>query len=108
MERAGRILVFDAKSNKVLSSLDAGVKPDALVYVPLTRSIWVFDGDGQSVTIVDAASRLVLDTIPLPGTPEVAVADGRGSVYVNLSDLSQVARLDAGSHHLTAQWAGGG
>ena len=102
---AGRILVFDATANKVLGSLDAGVKPDTLVYEPFTRSVWVFDGDGRSVTIIDTASRLVVDTIPLPGTPEVSVADGRGSVYVNLSDLDQVARLDAASHRLTAQWA---
>jgi hypothetical protein len=44
--------------------------------------------------VFDAASLEVLGTIALGGKPELAAADGRGKVYVNLEDTSEVVEID--------------
>ena len=50
------------------------------------------------------ANPVPLATIALGAKPEFAVADGRGQVFVNLEDRSEVAVLDARTLAVVARW----
>jgi DNA-binding beta-propeller fold protein YncE len=54
--------------------------------------------------VLDAASGKVLATIPLGGKPEFAASDGKGKLFVNIEDKSELAVIDVNSNTATAHW----
>ena len=91
----GTVGVFDATTGKLLQTVKAGKKPDAIVYEPATHRVFAFNGGSSDITVIDARSAKVLATIAAPGAPEFAVVDGQGRVYFNVEDKSELAVLDA-------------
>ena len=47
------------------------------------------------MTVITAADGKVAGTIDLGGGPEFAVADGKGYVFNNLEDKSQVVKINS-------------
>ena len=60
-----------------------------------SASLLTMNGDSHDTTVIDAASGSVIKTIDLGGSPEFAVADGKGMIYANLANRNQVAAIDA-------------
>ena len=55
-------------------------------------------------TIIDAKEGTVVGTLDLGGGPEQAVSDGKGTIYVNISDKANVAVVDAKNMKVTAHY----
>jgi YVTN family beta-propeller protein len=102
--RAGTVTIFDAKTLSVIGSVNAGQNPDAIVYDPASTRVFAMNGRSHDATAMDAATGKVAGTLPLDGKPEFAVADGRGRVYVNLEDKSQLLALDSRKLEVVARW----
>ena len=92
---ANEVVVFDRKTNAILQRVPAGTNPDGMVFEPVTQTVWAFNGRSKNATVIDDATHQVVATVPLPGKPEFPVADGKGSIYDNIEDLSQIAHIDA-------------
>jgi len=101
---ADQAVVFDLKSLAVKQRVSTGKNPDAVCYDPTSHYIFTMNGGSQDSTVIDARSGEVVKTIPLGGKPEFAASDGKGSVYVNLEDKNQLARLDVKQMAVSAQW----
>jgi YVTN family beta-propeller protein len=99
-----QVVVFDRKTFKVIRTIPAGTNPDGIVYEPVTRTVWAFNGRSQNVTVIDTKDDKVLATLELPGKPEFPVADGKGNVYDNIEDKSEIVHFDARSRKLLATW----
>jgi DNA-binding beta-propeller fold protein YncE len=94
--KANAVTVFDLKTLKVLATIEIpGRNPDAIIYEPATKRVLTFNGASRDATVIDAVKRAVVATTPLPGKPEFAAVDGRGGVFVNIEDTSQLIRIDA-------------
>lgn len=102
--RANAVVVFDRKTFAVLASIPTGTNPDGLLYEPVTKTVWAFNGGSKNATVIDTASRSVVATIALPGRPEFPQADGKGNVFVNMEDKNSIVKLDAKSKQATATW----
>jgi len=102
---ANEVVVFDRKTNAVTGRVAAGTNPDGLLFEPVTQTVWAFNGGSKNATVIDANTQQVVATVALPGKPEVAVADGKGSIFVNIEDTSQLVHLDAKSRKGVAAWA---
>jgi DNA-binding beta-propeller fold protein YncE len=63
-----------------------------------------FNGRSSNATVIDAKDGKVAGTIELGGKPEFAVADGMGSVFVNLEDKSVVVKIDARKLTTQERW----
>jgi YVTN family beta-propeller protein len=98
------VVVFDRATLATLATIPAGTNPDAIVFEPATQTVWAFNGRSKDATVIDAATRKVVATIPLPGKPEFAAVDGKGTVFDNIEDKSELVRLDAKTDKLTAEW----
>jgi DNA-binding beta-propeller fold protein YncE len=98
------VAVFNRKSNKITQTIPAGTNPDGIVFDPATKTVWAFNGRSKNATVIDAATKQVVATVALPGKPEFPVADGKGSVFVNIEDRNEIVHLDAKSHKLLAEW----
>lgn len=101
------VVAFDRATLATVATIPAGTNPDAIVFEPATQTVWAFNGRSKSATVIDAATEKVVATIPLPGKPEFAAVDGKGTIYNNIEDKSEVVRLDAHSKTLTAEWPAG-
>ena len=97
--------VVDLTTLKTISKIDTGQNPDAIVYEPHHREVYVFNHTGNSATVIDAKSATVTATIPLRGSPEFAVVDEKaGRIYCNIEDKSEVAVIDSAKHEVVARW----
>jgi YVTN family beta-propeller protein len=101
------VVVFDRSNFSTIATIPAGTNPDAILYEPSTKSVWAFNGRSKNITVIDAASRKVVATIDVPGKPEFGAADGKGNVYNNIEDKSEVVKIDANTHRITATWPAG-
>src|SRR5262249_47986348 len=98
------VAVFDRTSNKITQTIPAGTNPDGILFEPITNTVWAFNGRSKDATVIDAKTKQVVATVALPGKPEFPVADGKGSIFVNIEDKNEIAHLDAKSHALLAGW----
>ena len=101
------VVVFDRTSLATVATISAGTNPDGIVFEPATQTVWAFNGRSKDVTVIDAATRKAVATIPLPGKPEFPAVDGKGTVFDNIEDKSEIVRLDAHARKLTAEWPAG-
>jgi YVTN family beta-propeller protein len=98
--------VVDLKTLQTVSKIDTGANPDAIVYEPSRREVYVFNHTGNSCTVIDAKSSSVVTTIQLAGSPEFAAVDeAAGRIYCNIEDKSEVAVIDTSKHEVVARWA---
>jgi YVTN family beta-propeller protein len=102
---ANEVVVFDRASLQKVTSIPAGTNPDGIAFEPVTKTVWAFNGRSKDVTVIDTATQKVIATVPLPGKPEFPVADGKGVVFDNIEDKSEIVRLDAKAPKVTATWS---
>jgi len=100
----GKVVIFDLKTLKVTGEAQADKDADSIVYDPFSKRVFVMDGDPHNSTVIDAKSGSVVGTIELGGGPEFAVADGKGTVYVNLEDKSELVAIDSSSLKIKSRW----
>jgi DNA-binding beta-propeller fold protein YncE len=100
----GKVIIFDLKTFKVTGEAKADKDADCVIYDPFSKRVFVMNGDPQNATVVDAKSGSVVGTIDLGGGPEFAVADGKGTVYVNLEDKSELLAIDSSSLKIKSRW----
>ena len=101
------VVVFDRSSLATVATIPVGTNPDGIVFEPATQTVWAFNGRSKDASVVDAATRKVVATIPLPGKPEFPAVDGQGTVFDNIEDKNEIVRLDAHARKLTAEWPAG-
>ncbi|HZQ71256.1 MAG TPA: YncE family protein [Terriglobales bacterium] len=102
--REGTVSIFDIDSLKTSSKVKVGENPDAILYDPATKRIFTFNGRSHDSTVIDAGKGTVLGTIKLDGKPEFAVSDGKGGVFVNIEDKSEIQSLDPDRMQVKATW----
>jgi DNA-binding beta-propeller fold protein YncE len=103
--RDSSVTIFDLTSLKTIAKVHIDARnPDAILYEPVTKRVFTFNGGSGNATAIEAASGAIVGNIALNGSPEFAVADGKGKVYVNLEDSSSVTRFDAKTLKIEACW----
>lgn len=98
------VVAFDRKTYARIASIPTGQNPDGILFEPVTKTVWAFNGRSSDATVIDAASLKVTATIKLSGKPEFPVADGAGHVFVNIETKNSVVRFDAKTLAVTAEW----
>jgi hypothetical protein len=102
--RANTVTIFDLKSLKTLGVVKAGTNPDAIIYDPATKRVFTMNGRSQDTTAINAADGSVVGTLALGGKPEFAVADGKGTIFVNIEDKSELVQFDAQKLVVLNRW----
>jgi DNA-binding beta-propeller fold protein YncE len=102
--REGTVSIFDLKTLATISKVKAGENPDAILYDPATQRVFTFNGRSQDSTAIDAAKGTVLGTIKLDGKPEFAASDGKGEIFVNIEDKSELTAIDPNKLVVKSTW----
>jgi YVTN family beta-propeller protein len=99
-----KVTIFDLKTLKVLGEAKAEPDTDCIVYDPASKRVFTMNGDSQSSTVIDAKTGDVVKTLSLGGSPEFAVADGKGMIYADLSKENQVIAIDSKALDVKSRW----
>ena len=103
--REGSVSIFDLKTLQVISKVQGvGDNPDAILYDPATKRAFTFNGRSHDSTAIDGASGKIVGKIALDGKPEFAVSDGRGQLFANLEDKSELLALDPKDLKVKSRW----
>ena len=94
--RNNTCVVFDLKTLKAIGTpIPTGPKPDALLYDAFSKRVFLFSNDGGKSTVLDAKTGAVVGTAALGGDVEAPATDGKGHIFVNIEDKSEVIEFDA-------------
>jgi len=102
--RSNNVTIFDLKTLATVGHAAAGQNPDAIIYDPGSKRVFAMNGRSGDVTAIDAATGNVAGTIPVGGKLEFAAADGKGRVYVNVEDKSEMAEIDSKKLTVLSRW----
>ena len=103
--RDSSVTVFNYANLSVLSRIKLDARnPDAICYDPVSRRVFTFNGGSANATAIEAASATVVGSVPLDGKPEFAVADGKGTIFVNIEDSSEVMAFDTRTLKVLNRW----
>lgn len=104
-EQEGTVYIFDLKTLMLTTFIKSNsIDTDSLLYDPSTKRVYVNNGDGMSLTVVDAATEKVVGTMPFHANPEAAAADGKGSIFQDYEDKGQVIEYDAKALTIKNKW----
>ena len=96
LSEAFDVTVFDLKTLAVITKVKTGQNPDAIIYEPVSKRVFTFNGKSSDSTAFDAKTgNVITASIPLGGKPEFAQVDGKGHVFANIEDKNEVIEIDA-------------
>ncbi len=101
---ANEVVVFDRHTFEKVAEIPAGTNPDGITYEPVTNTVWAFNGRSSNATVVSVDQQKAIGTVSLPGKPEFPQADGKGYVYDNIEDKSEIVKIDAKTQKVVAVW----
>jgi DNA-binding beta-propeller fold protein YncE len=103
--RLNNVTVFDLKTNAIITQIaTTGDNPDAIMYEPFTKTIITNNGRSKNLSFIDPGKNMVIHTVELDGKPEEGVSDGKGKLFVNLEDKSEIAVVDLKTFKVIARW----
>lgn len=103
--RDGTTTMFRLSSLTTLKRTRFGNSADAGFYESATHQVMFTMGDDHALAFLDARTGKFLSILKMPSTElEAAAADGKGDLFVNERDRDRIARVDARTHSVTAEW----
>jgi DNA-binding beta-propeller fold protein YncE len=98
------VAMWDTKTLKLIKTIDVQGNPDGILADPFNQRVYILSHQAPHVTVIDAKSGDVVGTLDLGGAPEQAATDGKGHIYVDVSDKANVAVIDAKAMTVTAHY----
>jgi DNA-binding beta-propeller fold protein YncE len=101
---ANQVVVFDLTTLAKVGEVAAGMNPDGIIYDPGSKRVFAFNGRSSSATAIDAEKGTLAGTVMLEGKPEFPAPDGKGHIYVNIEDKSEVMDIDSKALTVVHTW----
>lgn len=93
-------VILNGITGEVLATIPTGADPDSAAYDRGTGLAITFNRGSTNTTIINISKATVVGGFKLPGEAEFSIADGRGTVYVNLTTLAAIAVIDLASEKI--------
>jgi DNA-binding beta-propeller fold protein YncE len=101
---ANEVVQFGLKNLDVQKKIKTGTNPDGILYDEASKRVFAFNGRSSDATVINASDGSVAGTIKLGGKPEFPVSDGKGTVFVNVEDKSEIIKINSKSLTADAHW----
>ncbi|WP_266168486.1 YncE family protein [Dyella subtropica] len=103
--KGDNVSVIDLDALKVVGQIPvSGKNPDAIVFDGNSGHVLTMNGRSNNISVIDPAAGKEVATIALSGKPEFAVVDGKGNLFVNLEDTSQLVHVDLKAGKVADTW----
>lgn len=104
--RDSSVTIIDLKSCALITKVNVtGQNPDAILYDQFSHKVFAYNGRTANATVIDGNTNKVVATIKLDGKPENSVTDGKGKVYVNIEDKSEISVIDSKENKVVQTWS---
>ena len=103
--RLNNVTVFDLKTNEIIGQIATGQNPDAIMFEPFSKMIITCNGRSHNLSLIDPKQGKLMDSVDVGGKPETAVSDGKGKLFVNIEDKSEIVAVDLKSHTVINHWS---
>ncbi len=104
--RDNSVTVFDLKTLAIIEKIQvSGKNPDAIMYDTFSGKLFTFNGGSSNASVIDPKENKVVGTIPLDGKPEFPQTDGKGKIYVNIEDKSEISVINANTLKVEKNWS---
>ena len=104
--KADSVTVFDLDTLKTVGTITGtGQKPDSILYDSASHHVFTFNGKSGNASVIDPTTNAVIATIALPGKPEFSATDGKGHVYANIEDKSELVEIDSNHNNVLHTWS---
>lgn len=97
--------ILDLKTLKKIGTVKTGKDPDSYSYDESTKRLFIMNSAGNDATAINARDGTVAGTVLFDGQPEFTVTDGKGTVFVNITDKNQVLAFDARTLKVLHHWS---
>jgi len=87
-------ILFDTVTGAVRGQVATGANPDAAIYDPAGRNVWVMNAGDGTATIIDPVRARAVATVAIGGALELPALDGRGHLFVNVEDKAEIAKVN--------------
>jgi DNA-binding beta-propeller fold protein YncE len=103
--RDSSVTIFSTKTLETIKVIKIDARnPDAILYEPITKRIFTFNGGSSSSTAIDIRTDSVVGEILLGGKPEFAVTDNT-HIFVNIEDKNMLVDFDARNLQIVKSWS---
>ena len=97
--------VFDPDSMRLIKRISVAETPDAIIYDPHHKLLYVSNSDAKVATLIDPITLTNIGVIPLGGEPEFPAFDPLTQlIYQNLRDNNTVAVVDVANRSVVQRW----
>jgi YVTN family beta-propeller protein len=100
----GKAVSFNLKTLAVEKRLQAAEDADAVAFDPVSHHVFVINGDGGTITVIDPKADTALTTITVGGKLEYAVAGGNGKLFVNGAGKKELVSIDTANNRVVSRW----
>jgi YVTN family beta-propeller protein len=101
---AGMAAAFDLKTLKIVKQIPTEKDADGVSYDPVSRHIFVINGDSGSITVIDPKSQTAIATIRVGAGLEAGVVDGKGKFFVDGADQHDIIAIDTRTNAILAHY----
>src|ERR1700730_5184892 len=98
------LVMWDTKTLATIKTIDAQRNPGCILFDPFNERVYIFSHIAPNATVIDPKDGSIVGTFDMDGTPEQAVTDGKGHLYVDLEDKKTVAAVDPETLKVTARY----
>lgn len=101
---ANSVAVFDLKTFQVIAHVPTGQFADGVLYDDFSKKVISCNGRSKNMTVIDPETDKAIATIQLTGWPETAASDGKGHIYVNNAEKSEMDVIDTKTFSVINSW----
>jgi len=102
--KAGLATSFDLKTLKLGNPIPTAPDADGIIFDPVSRHMFVINGDSGSVTVIDPKTNSALLNISIGAGLEAAVADGKGRLFVDGAENHDIVSIDTRTNRVAAHF----
>ncbi len=99
-----QVVTFDLKTLARTAKTSVGDDPDSIVFDAPSARVFAFNGDPMQTNVLSAKTSKLDKAIDLGGNPEFSVSDGRGNIFVNIKDKSEIVQIDSRTLTVKTRW----
>lgn len=97
-EMNSKVLVYDATSNTLLNTINVGMMAAELTFSSDGTKAYVANGDDDSITVINTATKAIVTTIAVGDNPVGAWTGSNGKMYVDNEDGQTISVIDVATN----------
>ncbi|WP_284653183.1 YncE family protein [Flavobacterium terrisoli] len=97
-EMNSKVLVYDATTNALLNTIDVGMMAAELTFSSDGTKAYVANGDDDSITVINTATKAIITTIAVGDNPVGAWTGSNGKMYVDNEDGQTISVIDVATN----------